>query len=77
MSQKLFPSSLLQYIQFALKPKKKKGGKGSGNASIIYKIADVYYDREGNIISIDKHIKTSDNQSAKATTLLIHAKKPF
>jgi ubiquinone/menaquinone biosynthesis C-methylase UbiE len=30
-----------------------------------------------NIISIDKYIKTSNNQSAKATTLLIHAKKPF
>ena len=30
-----------------------------------------------NIISIDKHIKTSNNQSAKTTILLIHAKKPF
>ena len=30
-----------------------------------------------NIISIDKHIRTSNNQSSKTTTLLIHAKKPF
>ena len=29
-----------------------------------------------NIISIDKYIKTSNNQSAKVTILLIHAKKP-